>query len=112
MRRTSLLPFVLIVALVLLDVGLMHSQAPAASLKIAPPVSEIQQLKWQLVALRQELALELAHRQVCEGQRAPDVYRATIATTQQDVDALVTAYEQANPGWTLDRRTGTPKGRD
>lgn len=86
--------------------------SPVQEAKAKPAVSELQQVKIDLIASKQQLAFALAERDQCRGKLAPQTYQETMGTYQQELNAMIATFEQDHPGWTLDARTKTAVKRD
>jgi len=99
------------VGIVLVAAALMVGLTGFVLAQDAPTVDEVTALRWEIAALKQQVALAQASTQVCQGQLAPTTYRATMDVIAQDIEALRAAFTAAHPGWTLDDQgRASPKG--
>lgn len=74
-----------------------------------PAVSDTVKLQLENAALKQQLALVTAQLQICQSKLAPESYRDASAAIQAEIAKVITEFEKANPGWTLDASTMQPK---
>ena len=89
------------------------AQAPTPAPAAKPPaLTELQKKDVEIASLKQALAFERAQKEVCVGNAAASTYQSTMATiSATDLATIRTAYEKANPGWTLtDKMEPVKKG--
>lgn len=85
---------------------LLFAQEPTATPDQPPVVSEVFTLRKENLALKQQLELLGAQLTVCQGKLAPAVYQESMGALEQERLKLLEDFEKANPGWTLDLKTG------